>query len=95
MQCTQLALSSDLKLLYMQTQQAASDSQQEAEEWAKVVQQLRGKPLHSVDAGQAVVTSVLETLQGLQEQQHHAFEDLAGKDDALRTAEARIGWLCC
>ena len=78
----------------MQSQQAASETQQEVEGWVKVVQQLRGEPLHSVDAGQAVVTSVLQTLQGLQEQQRHAFEDLAGKDDALGIAEARIGGLC-
>ena len=78
----------------MQTQQAASESQKEVQEWAKVVQQLGTESLYSVDAGQAVVISVLETLQGLEEQQRHAFEDLAGKDDALGTAEARIGGLC-
>lgn len=79
----------------MQTQQAASESQHEVEEWAKVVQQLGGDPLQSVGAGQAVITAFLETLQGLEDQQRHAFEDLAGKDDALGVADARIGGLCC
>lgn len=80
----------------MQTQQTASESQKEVEQWAKVVQQLGGNPLESVNAGQAVVTSFLETLQGLEDQQRHASEDLAGKDDALGAAEARIGaGLCC
>lgn len=61
-----------------------------------MVQQLGGDPLQSVEAGRAVVTSFLETLQGLEDQQRHAFEDLAGKDDALGVAEARIGaGLCC
>ena len=86
---------SKLKLPSLQAQQAATDSQQEVEEWAKVVQQLGGEALHSVGAGQAVVTSVLETLQGLEEQQRHALEDLAGKDDALGAAKAKIGGLCC
>lgn len=79
----------------MQTQQAASESRQEVEAWANVVQQLGSDPLHSVDAGQAVVASVLGTLQCLGEQRRHAFDDLAGRDDALATAEARIGGLHC
>lgn len=77
----------------MQVQQAASVSEKEVEAWASMVQQLGSEPLHSVEAGQAVVLSVLATLQSLEEQQRHAFEDLAGKDDALGAAAARIGEL--
>ena len=75
----------------MQAQQAASESQQEADAWACMVQQLGNDPVQSVEVGQAVVLSVLETLQSLEQQQRHAFEELAGKDDALGTAAARIG----
>ena len=79
----------------MQAQQAAVESQQEADAWACMVQQLGTDPVHSVEAGQAVVLSVLKTLQSLEQQQRHVFEDLAGKDDALGTAAARIGALHC
>lgn len=75
----------------MQAQQVALESKQEADAWARMVQQLAIDPMHSLESGQAVVLSVLETLQSLGEQQRHAFEDLAGKDDALGTAAARTG----
>lgn len=75
----------------MQAQQVALEAKQEGEAWARMVQQLASDPVHSVESGQAVVLSVLETLQTLEEQQRNAFEDLAAKDDALGTAAARIG----
>ena len=79
----------------MQKQQAASEARDELQQWVQLVQQLTNEPVQSLDEGQAAVASVLETVQGLEDQQRHAFEDLASKEEAASTAEARVGTLEC
>lgn len=79
----------------MQKQQAVSKVRDELQQWAELVQQLTSEPVQSLDAGQGAVASVLETVQGLEDQHRHALEDLAGKDEDLSTAEARTGTLEC
>ena len=74
-----------------QEQQRAIHLQEGTQAWAEIVQQLRQEPVQSLDEGQAAVVSALGTLQGLEEQQQHAFQDLAAKDEALSIAESRIG----
>ncbi len=78
----------------LQEQQAAAAANRAVTEWTALVQQLADSPVASPGDGQTVVTNAIQHAQDLEEQQRHAFSDLASKDEALCDAEHKLGKLC-
>jgi hypothetical protein len=78
----------------LQRQQAAATANQAVTEWTALVQQLADSPVASPADGQTVVTNAIQHAQNQEEQQRHAFSDLASKDEALCDAEHKLGKLC-
>ncbi len=78
----------------LQRQLAAAAANQAVAEWTALIQQLADSPVASPADGQTVITSVIEHAQNLEEQQRHAFKDLASKDEALCDAQLKLGKLC-
>lgn len=75
----------------LQKQQAAAEAAQEATEWAALVQQLSHSPVECLADGRSAVASTVEHTHNLEEGQRRALEDVASKDEALNTAECRLG----
>ena len=78
----------------LQRHQAAAAASQAVTEWTALLQQLTDSPVASPADGQVVVTNTIQYAQNLEEQQRHAFSDLASKDEALCDAEHKLGKLC-
>lgn len=75
----------------MQKQQAATEAAQEATEWAALVQQLSTSPIECLADGQSAVALTIEHTHKLKEEQRLALDNVASKDEALNTAECRLG----
>lgn len=78
----------------LQKQLAAAAANQAVTEWTALVQQLVDSPVASPADGQTVVTNTVQHAQNLEEQQRHALDDLASKEEALCDAEHKLGKLC-
>jgi predicted GNAT superfamily acetyltransferase len=78
----------------LQRQQAIAAANQAVTEWTALVQQLADSPVASPADGQTVIKNAIEHAQNLEQQQRHAFHDLASKDEALCDAKHKLGKLC-
>lgn len=78
----------------LQRQQAVAAANQAVTEWTALVQQLADSPVASPADGQTVIKNAIEHAQNLEQQQRHAFHDLASKDEALCDAKHKLGKLC-
>ena len=78
----------------LQRQLATAAANQAVTEWTALIQQLADSPIASPADGQTVVTNAIQHAQNLEEQQRHAFNDLASKDEALCDAKHTLGKLC-
>ena len=74
-----------------QATEDAAQAKAEAISWVDALQKLSAHPIQSPEDGHAVVATVLQNMESLQEQQQHAFDDLASKDDELNNAESKLG----